>query len=222
MRTSHLSAAWIAGVVLVQISAARGSYVIVPNPTGTESSADLFDVSTGATATASSANPNGPVLSDPRSAIGYSNTGANEPGNFYFADGLTAGNVDTLTITTPKPVTISGFNYFTYDDSYSGAANANRGVSQIMLDTSSDGTNYSPIQTIPLSNSYQSAYGSPGLEIIASFAPITAKYFRFDLTRYNTTGPRIEEIDATVPEPGALALVSIAFLGLRRRRLQQG
>jgi len=196
------------GTCFFVTGAAEASYVIVPGVTGSAaSSTDLFDVSTGATATASSANPNGPAVSDPRNAIGYSEPGVSEPTNFYFADGLPAGTVDLLAITTPAAVTISGFNYFTYDDSYSGASNANRGVSQIALAVSSDGVNYSPIQTIPLSNSYQTTYGSPGIEVEATFAPITAQYFEFELTRFNTTGPRIEEIDATVPEPASAGIL---------------
>ncbi|HXE54954.1 MAG TPA: hypothetical protein VN541_18175, partial [Tepidisphaeraceae bacterium] len=158
----------------------------------------------------------------PRNAIGYSEPGVSEPTNFYFADGLPAGTVDLLAITTPAPVTISGFNYFTYDDSYSGVSNANRGVSQIVLAVSSDGVAYNAIETIPLSNSYQAAYGNPRIELKASFAPITARYFKFELTRFNTTGPRIEEIDATVPEPACTAIFALAVAPLVRRKRLDG
>jgi len=217
------------GVVVIAMAAVVSAFsgaswagVIVSTWSGGgESTTDPFDVSQGTIVL-----ENSPLIpgSDARSALGYANIGFVEPDNTYFADNGIAGATDFITFMTANPVTITGFNLRTYDDSYSGAINGNRGFTSVTLWGSSDNVTYSILASTDLGNSYLTDYGYWGLLVQATFAPTTDQYFRFEGTRYNTTGPRIVELDGIpapnrVPEPETLGLLAVALasLGVCRR-----
>lgn len=191
---------------------------------GGESSTDAFDVSRGTTVLSASAQNSG---SDARSALGFSNVGFAEPGNTYFQDSRPAGTVDFINFRTTSAVTIIGFQLRTYDDSFS-PGNSNRGMTRFSLFSSADGGgNYTLVATATLQNSYTSAYGSSGILVGASFAPVTSQDFRIEAVRFNTTAPRIVELDAVsaAPEPGSLTLAASAALLLplvARKRFRAG
>ena len=182
----------------------QAQVTITPAPTNTPSATDLFDVSRGTVVLA--ASPQNPG-SDPRSALGYSNDTSIEPLITYFQDGAPPGTVDFIVFRTPAAVTISGFNLFTYDDSYPSGGGG-RGMSHLALLSSLDGNNYSPLASATLTNSsYLVGFGSWSILVSVAFPPATAQFFRLEVTRSGSTGPRIVELDAVqAPAPPVAAL----------------
>ena len=188
----------------------------------TPSATDIFDVSQGTTIV--SASPQNPG-SDARSALGFHNaTFPPDPDNAYFLDGLPTGSVSQITFRLASATQVGGYNFYTFDDSFV-PNNSNRGIVDFRLFGSADGISFDLLSsaTVP-GHPYvpnQVPIGN-ALYITDSFTPVQIQFLRLEVTRFNTTGPRIFELDgvSAVPIPAALYLLGPAFSGIAfmRRR----
>ena len=178
---------------------------------------DLWDVSRGTIVTSSALYPG----FDARDSFGgcYSP----EPCVTIFADGLPQATVHTLWWTTVQPVTIWGFNLFIDGDEPIDPANPlRRSVSHVTVWAGGNIIYSGDVIDPP----------DAWVALVVHFSsPVTAQQFRADLTQAaaqlaplgvnDYTGPRVTELDATVPEPATITLIGLGICalicGFRRR-----
>lgn len=166
-----------------------------------ERSDDLFDVSQGGLVT--NASPQSPLGggSDARSAIGFSSSFV-APTHAIFVNGGFAGQIDFVEFQTPTPIQLTGFELWLRDDSiHSG--NPWRGASSFRLLASTDGIAYSEVSQSSISNDYLSSYRDDDIVVSDTLPNINSQYFRLELTRFDSTGIRIVELDGfgvAIPE----------------------
>lgn len=179
---------------------------------------DLFDLASGASIASASPTFSGFGAGN---AIGGQSGSATET---IFTDGAAAGSTSQFTITLSGPTLIGGFRLFAYDDSFQ-PGNPNRGIGSFRLLGSSNGIDFTVLSS-------GSVDGHPyvpnlvavgqGLLVQDTFTAIELQAVRLEVTRFNTTGPRIVELDglAPVPLPGSVwgLLCGLAALGARRVR----
>lgn len=186
---------------------------------------DLFDVRQGAINDSASLSEIGFVV---EAAYGGSRPDGPEPENFVFAN-FPPGTVNTFTLKTFTPISLSSFKLVLDDNSAAPGNPGRRDASLARLFYSSDGTNFTLASTTAISPNYFGSYGSSRIGVIDSFAPVTAQFFRLDLTAASNLGPRVIELDgfggpAAVPEPSTVVLIgsgAVVLLGcgwLRRKR----
>jgi len=224
MRTSYARAtAYLTSILvsLLTVLPAQAAFTVSSWTAATPSSVDAFDVSQGTTVVTSTAIFAG---YDIRSAIGFLQPTVSEPEIAYFADS-SPGFVTSFVFRTSVPVAVSGFSLLTYDDSFGGVGNINRGFSSIAFSGSTDGINFNVLASGNVVNSYTAGYGISGIQVVGSFAPTTAQFFKFEGTQANQFGARLVELDALaapVPEPSSLALAAAGLVvvcsAVRRRK----
>jgi len=188
---------------------------------------DLFDVSLLAVVV-----NNTPLLgccggAPAENALGGS--GGVEGTNTLFADGAPVGSVDFIDFQTGTPIELTSYVATIADDSDNPAnpGDPNRGSSSFTLYSSPDSTfsSLTAISTTALPASYMPNYGSNVILITDTFAPVTAEFFRIEVTRTTLGGPRIREVDGfgiAVPEPTGANLIAAATAGLVFRRRRSG
>lgn len=158
-----------------------------------QSTNDLWDVSQGATISASSGVWSGFHESD---AIGTSFS--LEPGQLVFADGRTNGSTHFIEWKTRTPILLTNFNIFAAGD---GAIyNHEREFAQFILKAKVNESE--PFQTIysySAQHPYQEIDPVSHAIISATIAPIEGQYFRAEFVQWNAgrgyDGPRVIEMD---------------------------
>lgn len=155
----------------------------------------------------------------------FGGSGGVEGVHTLFADGAPAESIDFINFQTGSLIELTGYTATLADDSDNPAnlGDPNRGSSSFSLYVSPDASFAAPvlISTTPLLPSYSTNYGTNGILITDSFAPVTGEFFRIQITRATGAGPRIREVDGVgtaVPEPAAGAVLAFAALGLLSRR----
>ena len=114
------------------------------------------------------------------------------------------------------PSTIAGYNLYLVCDKYSGQ----RSLSTFDLYNTDDPDSpvlLSHVEVLPpFYQHYLALYSSHALQVTDIFdEPVTATNFRAVFVGATTYGPRVYELNSiAVPEPSALALLSISSLGL--------
>jgi hypothetical protein len=183
---------------------------------------DPFDISQSATVLGSSLILTCCGGSQPQNSFGGS-FGV-EPPYTLFADGPPPGSIDFINFQTANPIELTGYNAILADDSDdpSNPGNPNRGSSSFSLFSSPDNsfTVLNLISTTQLPVSYSSNFGTNAILISDTFAPVRAQFFRVEITRTTSGGPRIREVDGVgvvVPEPGTGMLFLCGAVGLLRR-----
>jgi hypothetical protein len=198
---------------------------IVTSGSGDGVTTDIFDTSQGASVLGSS-----PLLaccggSQPQNT--FRGSFGVEPPYTLFADGPGPGSIDFINFQTADVIELIGYNAVIADDSDdpSNPGNPNRGSSSFTLFSSPDSnfTTLNLISTTALPVSYSSNFGSNAILISDTFAPVTAQFFRIEVTRTTAGGPRLREVDgvgSVVPEASSAALLGVCagLAGLRRRR----
>ena len=186
---------------------------------------DIFDLSQGTIVLETS-----PLLGCCGGSAGENTFGGMagvEPPHTLFVDGVPVGSLDFINFQTASLIELTGYSAILADDSDNPAnfGDPNRGSSSFSLYTSPDATFSSPtlISNTALPSSYLSNYGTNAIQITDTFAPVTAQFFRLEVTRTTEAGPRIRELDGVgtvVPEPMSVGLLACGALGLlvRRRR----
>jgi hypothetical protein len=178
---------------------------------------DLWDVSRGTTVTSSALYPG----FDARDAFGGCNS--SEPCVTIFSDGLPQGSVHTLLWTTVQPVTILGFNLFVSGDEPIDPNNPLRRSIDHVTVWAGGNIIYDADVTDPP--------GAWVALVVHLSSPVTAQQFRADFRQAATqlpplgvndyTGPRVIELDATIPEPATITLIGLGICalicGFRRR-----
>jgi hypothetical protein len=155
----------------------------------------------------------------------FGGTGGVEGVHTLFSDGLAVGSIDFINFRTANPIELTGYNALLADDSDNpmNPGDPNRGSSSFSLFTSPDDTftSVTLVSTTQLPFSYSSNFGTNAILISDTFAPVQAQFFRLEVTRATSGGPRIRELDGVgriVPEPGSGGLLVLGVLGLLARR----
>lgn len=155
----------------------------------------------------------------------FGGAGGVEEVHTLFSDGPAAGSIEFINFRTANPIALTGYNAILADDSDNPAnlGDPNRGSSSFSLFSSPDNTFTSPtlISTTSLPSSYLLNYGTNAISITDTFAPVTAQFFRLEVTRTTAGGPRIRELDGVgriVPEPGSAGLLALGVLAVLARR----
>lgn len=184
---------------------------------------DIFELSQGTVVLESS-----PLLACCNGAPAentFGGTGGVEGVHTLFADGAPAESIDFINFQTGSPIELTGYTATLADDSDNPAnpGDPNRGSTSFSLFVSPDATFAAPvlISTTPLLMSYSTNYGTNGILITDSFAPVIGEFFRIEITRATAGGPRIREVDGVgtvVPEPASGALLALAAFGLAMRQ----
>lgn len=144
---------------------------------------------------------------DPQGAFG-NNDGPIEPSTFIFGDGGTTDNgngtmgdggetVDTISWSTTSPVLITGYRF----DISGDGGGASRGTDLVRFNSAGE------------ADDFWDANFSSGATNRTFAIPQIASSFSINTTRSSTAGPRINEIDAIVPDslPGTLRVAPIHF-----------
>jgi hypothetical protein len=180
---------------------------------------DLFDVAQGAVVVSASATFAG---FGPANVLGA--RGANDQFDTIFQDGAAAETSSHITFSLPSITRLGGFRFYTFDDSFT-PGNANRGINSFRLYGSVDGLNFDPIAEAQITtHPYVPALVPTGTGVLISdsFAAIDVRFLRLEVTRFNTTGPRLVELDGLAPVPVPPAIWTLAAgifsLGFCRRR----
>lgn len=223
---SRLRTLGLATLVLALGGPARADALVFGSG-GNGVTTDLLDVAQGATVSANSAMGfNAGISSDPRSAIGFVSNFI-EPTNTIFENGGTAGvTVDFINFQTAAPVALRSYAMRLADDS-NVTPFPDRGTLLFrFFGGFSPGALVLLSQATVLAN-YQNSYGSSQVTVTEAVNGVGMQFFRVELTRATSQGPRIIEIDgfSTVPEPSGLllaglgvTLVSLAGWRARARR----
>ena len=153
---------------------------------------DLFDIASGNRVIFSTAQHQGAGVSDPRSLFGYT-SGFIENTHTIFADGISPGYVEFIEWQTPSWINLSSFELRLSDD-----GSTLRSVLDYKLFGSKDGLNFSQLSTGVLPRNASNGY-SPTQMIISDTAltgiATGLRSFRIELTRADTTGARLIELD---------------------------
>lgn len=234
MKSRHLSllsrcAVVASPLLLVTPTAANAAVTVTAyvQPAGTNAgtTTDAFDISRGTVVTGTSGYNSSSL---PENALGGTSD-TPDRATLVFAD--TSQALQTLSFKTAAPVTISGFNMYLAQD---GDSNGNiRGFDTVALFGSLNGTDYTNLGKVDLTNPYQTGYGSTLVLVTSTFAAATYQFFRFEGTPYDQgdfsrrfPGGRLAEIDAIsgvvapVPEPATWAMMIVGFglIGAAMRR----
>lgn len=206
---------------------------------------DLWDVSQGATVTATSGALSGGWSSDARNMFGgtFGSGPSDVTTNTIFKDYQPAGYMHWVEWHTAAPVTLGGLNLVAaHDSGGSESRDINyRGFRHFTLYTGDGLGNWTQIYSYTTDPDSDLDYGGGAtyppqyfLELTDSFGPLVAQYFRAEFVQYgngssvyrDSQGPRIVELDglapipAGLPEPGVLGLVGLALasFAVQRRR----
>ena len=150
-------------------------------------------------------------VDDPREIFGR-NTGPIENGNFYFADAA-VGTIHTVDFSTASAVFLNGLQVI------GGAAGPQgqdaRRIMSITFFADLDNNGSFETTLFTDANFPDTGDGGSGMQTY-SFGGIMASSFRLAVEAQDGPGARLTEVNAVVPEPGALALVVAGGLLLAR------
>jgi uncharacterized membrane protein len=164
-----------------------------------------------------SVTSNTPLISgfDIRDLFGgeFGTTSPEGPGHIGFVD-RRAGQVDTVTFTTPSPVTLTGFSLVLNEDNgFDGVGS--RSVTNFALAVGN--TTVADVPIIPTGGTYLSSYGADQITVTVTFAAVTGTTFTATFTANNMefTGPRAFGLEAITPA-NVLYVTSPALPGIQQ------
>lgn len=192
------------------------------------STTDLFDVSQGTIVTGSSpvGYANG-VPSSAAAALGGTSSFV-EPTHLIFEnDGTPSQSVDWFTFQTTAPIDLRSFQLILSDDSNLSPF-GDRGVSWFRLLGGVTAGSLTTLAETTIQPKYTQSYGGSQIVCTGVVDGEGMQYFRLELTRTTSQGPRVIELDGfktayVVPEPASVVLAGLGFataglLAVRRRR----
>ena len=170
---------------------------------------DLFDVSQGTIVTSSS--PLFPNFTA-EGTFGSTSPQAIEGFRTIFADTPIA--TDFITFTAPTAVNLSSYRLILGED---GDGSGNRAAVAFRLYASSSSGDVLShlVSGSTIGQTYTLTYGSPQIEINESINVPNVQFFRLEVDRSGTSGPRVFELDGfgtAVPESTAFLMPSIALV----------
>jgi hypothetical protein len=211
--------------LMMAFGGAASADALVHSGTGEGTTNDLLDVSRGTIVTSSSAMGfNAGISSDPRSAFGYFSYFI-EPTHVVFEnDGVAGVTVDFINFQAAAPVALRYYELRLADDS-NATPFPDRGTVQFrLLGGTSPGSLNLLSQASILAN-YTVSYGSSEIVVSDPVNGVGMQYFRLELVRATSQGPRLIEFDgfSAVPEPASVILAGVGlsvvgFAGWRLRR----
>lgn len=189
-------------------AAAIGAGVLAGTATAQELDPTLLDVlSKGGQVLSVTASSRYQNNDDPTKAFGNSTT-SYEPEAFLFAD-LGAGTLNTITAIVDGAPTISGVRI---EGGALGLLDPRRiGAVDVFVNGSS--TPAASIADFP-----DTGDGGSGVHDFIFNAPVSINTLKIEAVNQDGNGLRLTEVDALVPEPTVLSLLSVAGFGLLARR----
>jgi hypothetical protein len=176
---------------------------------------DLFDVSQGTIVTNSS--PLFPNFTA-EGTFGSTSPQAIEGFRTIFADTPIA--TDFITFTTPTAVNLSSYRLILGEDG-NGSGNRAAVAFRLYASNSSGDVLSHLVSGSAIGQTYTLTYGSPQIEINDSISVPNVQFFRLELDRSGTSGPRVFELDGfgtAVPEASAflMPIIALVLLGAHK------
>jgi hypothetical protein len=182
----------------------------IPSQTDDGVTTDLFDVAQGTIITSSS-----PLLSSftAEGTFGSTSPQAVEGFRTIFSDA--ARPVDFIEFRTPTPIDLTSYRFVLGED---GNGSGNRSATAFRLYASSNAADVlsNQISAASIAQTYTVNYGSPQIAISDSLSVPNVQFFRMEVDRTGSSGPRIFELDGfgtVVPEPSiaTIFVLSLCF-----------
>ena len=172
---------------------------------------DLFDVAQGAVVTNSSALFPGFIA---EGTFGSNAPQAVEGFRTIFSDVQIA--TDFIDFQTATPINLSSYRFILGED---GNGSGNRGAIAFRLYASSSSGDLlsQQVSGTSLASTYTANYGSPQIAITDSLSISNVRFFRMEVDRAQSSGPRVFELDGfgvVVPEASSIAITAIALVFL--------
>jgi hypothetical protein len=207
---SGLMASAMVGLLVFGRSASADPVIVASSGEGL--TGDLFDVTQGAVITGNSAMGFAAgISSDPRAAFGFTSTFI-EPTHTIFENDAAVGAIDFINFQTVVPVPLRSYVVRLQDDS--GATPfPDRGSTAFRLYGGTSPGSLSLLSQATILPNYTNSYGGSQISVADVVNGVGLQYFRLEVERATTRGPRIVEIDGLliVPEPASLILAGLGL-----------